>query len=993
MIFKSYPFMGILATDASHLPTPPLAAFFGREKLIETVSRQLAANAVALLHGPEGIGKTAIASALAALRIRQQGSLVWMNAGLDDLGALCDQVGQAYDVRGILDAPNPEAQIARTQSTFAKHKPMLVIDNVHNAQAVREFIRKTAGDLPVVALADEPFAGPWTPIAVEGLNRPAATALFYHHSGLVAGGHADDVDRLCALLEDHPLAIEVVARLAALVKLGPGELLAALPSAAAGAADSIQGALQATFERLTPGGQALILVLGATFAGGGTPETLGVIADLSAEYVQKAVTRLEDRGLGRLVTVDGRPYLTAHPAVYRFARALLERMDRLASAEERAVIALADYGTRHAGDDAALHAEWGNLQGALAWAVRAGDVHKVGVISEALASSALLSIHGHARLREQLAAIGVAPAPVPATAVETAAAPPSVAHSETDWPGGALVREGDTYLATDELESAEAAYSKALGIAHETGDLFMEGRLLDRLGQVCEASGRYDQAAEYYRQAAIAAHRAQDTATEGVAMANMGAAFAHLGRVDHTIAAYQRAIPLLQKASQTTQLVQAYNDLGLVLAEQGRLDEAHEAHQQALEIARAAEDHAGECDALLCLGDVNRRARQFELAIGAYRQALERSRALGDRQTEERALGAIGIASLNLSEPDSAADYLARALTVSQELGEVGHERDWIGYLATAYQELGDDDKAMAACRRAIELARRAQDRQSEAGYLNSLGLILARQGRFDEAIEHYRQALSIAQVIRARADEAGFLNNIGLAYMEEGEAETAIVHYQQSLEIRRELGDRQGEAHALGNIGVAYGRMANWEAALRQHTQALDIARMLGDLYDQSRQLGNIGLANEALGQREAAIQAYKEALDIAYQIGDTDGRAALLFLLGSLLMDEVPYLAEAVSMLEESYAIRLNRDRALVPETLRRLNRARKRLERAQKAGLAIRPAATAEERQAASRDGARRGAIRRAAASAARQVGGTTSPSPSEETTADLPADLPG
>lgn len=990
---KSYPFMGCLATSAKDLPVPPPAVFLGREKLLETLNRQLDAHARVLLHGPEGIGKTAAAAALAAQRIRQHpGAVVWINAGADDLGELADQVGRAYAEAGVLNAPDSETQLARARSLLAERKPLLVLDHIEDAQAASQFIEMVAPDLPAVALAREPLPGPWEPVAVEALSRQAATTLFYNQAGLVPGDDADDVDRLCALLEDHPLAIEIAAWLMMIENLGPGELLALLPAAAVEAQDPTQGVLRVAFERLPPGEQAVVLVVGATFAGGGTPEVLGAVADLGADYIQRAIGRLETRRFGRVISVDGRAYWAAHHAVYRFAHALLSQMGRLEAAEARAGKALAAYAARHKDNDDALHAEWGNLLGALAWAVRLGDAATAGAIGEAMAHSGLLTIHGHARLQEQLAQVSAAAAPAPLAEAPVAPppAPPPAEVAEGDWPGRALTETGDAHLAAGDLEAAEAAYAQAVQRAREAGNLLMEGRLLERLGRVNEGLARDERAAESYRLAAIAAHRAGDLATEGAAMASMGAAFARLGRADHAIATYQRAIPLLREAGQGARLARTAHDLALALADQGRLEEAREMYQSAAEAARAAGDGAVERDALLGLGEVHRLRQQHELAIGAHRQALDLSRALGDRQGEELALGAMGVASLGLGDAASAASYLAQALTLSDELGEEGHERDWIGSLAKAYEELGEDERAMSAYRRAVDLAHKAGDQRSEAGYLNSLGLLLSRRGQPAEAIDYFQRALTIARVTQARTDQAGFLNNIGLAYMDLRELETAIVHFQQALEISRDLGDRQGEATALGNIGVGFGRMARWPAALQHHTQALEIARALDNRYDQSRQLGNIGLAHEALGRREPALQAYKEALDIAYQIDDRGGQAALLYLLGGLLMDDMASLAEAVSMLEESLAIRQEQGHPLIDETRRRLGRAQKRLERAQRAGLPVLPAATAEERRALTRDAARRGAVRRAVASAVSAAEGEVSAPPAPPP--DVPPDLP-
>ena len=971
MTSKRFPFMGYLATSAGQLPLAPPPALFGRDAPLQRLDQLISERTAVLLCGPEGVGKTALAATLAAQQAPlRSGGVVWLNAAFDALSGLCDQVGQAYAHGGILNAPDAEEQVVRTRDLLAEQGPLVVIDNVSDAGALESFVQRVAAGLPAIALAEAPSPGPWALLPLERLSREASVALFHAHAGLADAEDTNGAEgAVCALLEDLPLAVEVAARLARIDGLTPADLHATLSSVADAPAPALR-ALSVAFERMPPGEQALTLVAGVTFAAGGTPAALGAIVEVGAPYASTAIRRLESRGLGRVVTVAGHSLLTLHSVAYRFARATLEqggdpagRKARLHDAETRAVAAFAGYARRHRADDDALLAEWGNLLGALDWAARAGDLTNAAAIGEALVGSRLLTAQGHARLRGQFAAIEAsAPTAPPAEAPELA------------WAGGALVSAGDQRLAAGELDAAEAAFTEALGAARAPAgepNLLIEGRVLARLGEVNAARGRHDRAAEYYRQAAIAAHKAKDPATEGAAMASMGVAFARLGRPDHAADAFRRAIPVLLSASQERRIARTYYDLARTLADAGELDEAGQTYQRAAEAARAAGEPALRRDALMRLGDARRARQQHELAISAYRQALDLSRELGDRSAEQQALGAVGQAYLSLGEPEVAVSYLVQA--VKGVTGASDAEREWVGALANAYHELGEDEKAVAAYESAIELAHATGNRRNEASYHNSLGLALSRLGRIGEALEHYQQALTLARALKARADQAGFLNNIGLVYMELGEVETAIVYYQQSLEISRQLGDRERERDALGNIGVAYSRLARWAAALEHHTRALSIAREMDSLHDQGRQLGNIGLAHEALGQRARALQAYKEALDIAYRLDDVDQQAALLHLLGALLMDNVPYLAEAVSMLEESYNVRQRsgRSHALATETLRLLNRARKRLERAQRAGLHVLAATAAEERQAAGHEGARRGAVRRALASAAGAV----------------------
>lgn len=966
MIHKSYPFIGHLVTKPDELPVPPPAALLGREELRAEVDDQLDQNDVVLLHGPEGIGKTTVASAATALWTGAKSRpAVWINANDDEVGVLCDQIGQAFDSHDVIDAPSPQIQIDRTRALLNTQQPMIVLDNATSAQSAREFVRRVISGLPVLITSRDQLPGPWTPLQVKSLSRQAAVSLFYQQSGLEPNDQINDIMALCSAIEDHPLSIVLSGRLVALdKKLTPKILAGALPSQydLPPGASLVQAILRVVFKRLSSIEQAVLMVLGGTFAGGGTPGFLASIADLDQGYVERAINRMSTRGLLYKVKINDRDCTTMHKLVFVFARDLLDGAGRLAEAKQRTVKAVAAYAAQHADDDVALHAEWGNILGALDQATDNNNAKVISAIAEAVANSRLLTINGHARLHEQMGAVGSArlepptpePAPVEAQEAEPAQTQPGTSTkpnpTKSEWPGHEFVASGDRHIQDDNPQAAIESYAQAFQLAQQNKNAQMMARVLVKLGRASDLAGAYDDALQSYRQAMQIAQQVRDTATQAEALASLGAAFMAMGRLEKAVNAYERAAPALEATGQGVLLARTYNNFGLALMEQGEVEQALEKYEMALKAARSVGDPASECDALIYAGDVYREDQQYDEALERYRQALRAAEQAEDRRLEEQAIGALGIANLERGNAEQAVENLERALSISQQLGAEARERDWVGYLAQVYTNLGRYDEAAASYARAVELARESGDRFSEAAYLNDMGLLLTWRGDWERAIELYEQAIEIAREIDAHADEAVFLSNLGMVYMDMGKAETALEYFKPALEIGRDLGDLPQEANALGNMGVAYGALGKWPDALGCHTQALKLARETDDLYEQSHHLGNIGRIQKVLDMREEAIDSFRAALNISYRLGDDEGKAAWLYHLGSLLMDDIRQLAEAVSMLQEAYEIRLDRDHHLTEETARRLSRAEKRLNRASKRDLAIVPPQTPEQRQQA-------------------------------------------
>ncbi|MDO3705972.1 LuxR C-terminal-related transcriptional regulator [Micromonospora sp. C28SCA-DRY-2] len=317
---------------------PTASSFVGRGQEREQVAAVLTEARLVTLVGPGGVGKTRLATALAAElapRFRDGGAFVDLVPVRS--GYVVPAVAAAL---GVTPAPS-QPLLGAVTAELGTRRLLLVIDNCeHLLDAAAAFVAEVLSACPgvtVLATSREQLgAAEERVVRIGPLSDSAGRTLFDDRAraaGADVPGDPALVGELCGRLDNMPLAIELAAARSA--SLGPAGLLTALADplrALAGArrADARHRSLRAvlgwSYDLLRPAEQALFRRL-SVFAGGfdlaaaaavcGAGDPAGS-ADLLGRLVDKSlVTRERDPGRWRLlgtVRAFAREQLDADPA-------------------------------------------------------------------------------------------------------------------------------------------------------------------------------------------------------------------------------------------------------------------------------------------------------------------------------------------------------------------------------------------------------------------------------------------------------------------------------------------------------------------------------------------------------------------------------------------------------------------------------------------------------------------------------------------------------
>ncbi|MDQ3928194.1 MAG: tetratricopeptide repeat protein, partial [Chloroflexota bacterium] len=658
------------------------------------------------LTGPGGVGKTRLASEIAARSLDdfRDGVCMVELAALTNRPMVVAAIAGALDLRETADMP-----LFAALSDYLYDKQLLLfLDNFEQVLPAATLVADLLAACPslkvlvtsreVLKLRGEhelalpplglPHLGSHAKLDIEALARNEAISLFVQRAVAVRPNFVLDesnaraVAEICVRLDGLPLAIELAT--ARLKILSPQALLARLRQALTiltGGANDLparQQTLRDTIDwsyRLLEADEQCFFRMMAVFSGGcnleaieavtGSPDTR--LGSMSLELVSSLV----DKSLLRRIDQSDEPRFAMLETIREYA---LERLVEEGEAQ--------DAHRRHAGHFAAfaeaaegelrgpsqtewlnkLQADRDNLRAALAWSAGSeGDRNYERVeyglrIAGALAQ--FWQIYGPiSEGREWL---------------ETVLKVPE-GHRITAARAKALFSAGWLALFQGDYAIATAHCSESLTINRQLGDDWNASLALNGLGRAMEAIGDLDQAIALYEES-LATRRKMGSQW------GVGGSLNNLGRVAMRQRDYERATQLLEEAvamfrdaGDKGSMSVALNNLGLVCIRRGDLARAKALLEECLAVQLEVDYKWGIPYTLTGLA---------ELAV-AQRQPQRALRLLAAAHTGIELLAA-------RMSPGDQEDYDRTRTAVMEQLGESAFNLAWNEGLALSPQEAAD---------------------------------------------------------------------------------------------------------------------------------------------------------------------------------------------------------------------------------------------------------------------------------------------------------------
>ncbi len=751
------------AQSASALPIALRGKLIGREKSLAAVYSQLKMNHPVLIYGAAGIGKTALAGTLASAYTELPGGVLWLPVDHAPLAELIARVGRAYDDMDIAGSDTPLGKVGAVASLLTSHKPLIVLDGRHDAEATAEFIRRCADGLPALIVSKDPLDGPWTPHELTPLEEEPAITLLRTLAGLEGTPDVDaDLDELASILGYTPLALVIAAGTMRMAKQSPADYLSAfeqIPSSA-GATPQLL-ALTVGFRSLNSALQGLMLMMGAVFTGQGSPELLSMVSGAPADTIQQVMTMLDSSYFVEQFERYDTPYYRLHDVTHTFAQTWLRGSGRLESLQTKVRDTLVTYVKQYAGDDERLAAEMENILAAARWSAETGDRDTVNQLIVGLMQAGdFINERGYVyellQLRQLAASFTTPfpayppPPPVPPQEVMTPAArslwdapTPGVAVAavlpDEDEDEEAEVYDEEAALAEFLDEEDEAAFDE-----DEYEDEEDEDELPDEVLEDEVLPGEMSEVARL--QAALRQARQQNDMPRQIELlTQIGKLHTDQRQNNEAIPVYTDLLSSYETMDDEEGMLRALDTLSTLMVKTDNSSAAVMHAARGINLAEGLHDDDTRMHLLVTLGDARQQLGDSGEAVRAYGQALEIARNADDSQNEALILYKLGLAQLDNSDPDGAAQTWEQALKLFRAQGKRDYEGRALGGLGTAYAELGRWTEALNFHTSALHIAREVKDREEEALQLGNLGHAAVEANQLGQAVLRFRQALHLA--------------------------------------------------------------------------------------------------------------------------------------------------------------------------------------------------------------------------------------------------------
>ncbi|MFI5888595.1 tetratricopeptide repeat protein [Actinoplanes sp. NPDC051513] len=327
-------------------------------------------------------------------------------------------------------------------------------------------------------------------------------------------------------------------------------------------------------------------------------------------------------------------------------------------------------------------------------------------------------------------------------------------------------------------------YADAIAALRESADLAESGvdraDALNYLGMALRFDGRFAAATAVLTDAARSFAELGDPTGETMATTSLAVTARLSGD-------YQRAHDIAARAAATSRRSTYLPCRATALAEYGvtqyllaRYEPAAATLTAARDLARGLENRLGEATALNYLGPAQYLGGHYTAAIDSLTGALEIFRQLGERLGSADALSQLGVARCLAGEHETAAACQRRAIEQFRDLGNPLGEAVARNELGNALHHLGRPADARTEIIAAIAVLRDLDYRPGLEEALNNLGRVELTLGRPAEAAARHREALALSEHTNVPLERARAHEGIGRSSSDQAHLRAALATYRE---------------------------------------------------------------------------------------------------------------------------------------------------------------------------------------------------------------------
>lgn len=710
--------------NSAAVPYLPKNGLLGNNNEVATIQSYLRTATQILITGESGIGKTALASHLAATHLEEEhGIVLWLTVGDSVLNDVYEAITRPFRQQQLISTLEGGARIQFLHHLlFTNSISYIVLDDVQQPDQLTALLPAIPVNIPLILTSRQSQTSlPVKNFQLSSLStQDSIEVLQSYAKKTFSPDQQQSVEELCQRLVGHPLWLRLVGRLLSETELSPALILDEID------ADDPKNLAANIIKLLTtyldePERQCFE-AMGGFFTPDVSAELLALylleMTSISAEQIADIRTRipsstsvddtqLHDFLLGQAVQtlavdiddiqvrlaklkqyglIEEIQASDVNVPFYRLQHGVYEFLSQAASeaSQKKAIDACLMLLRRHNESNlsnfAALRPMLKNLHKAAEWAMQKKDYQKAERFAwDLYANSQFLDYRGYYRVAIRLLTIAV-------EAAEKLGKPRNRATH--------LQHLGMCYRDMECCEQSAQALQQSLSLFQNIGDTKSEVTILALLGDTYRMLQYFDQALETYRRALALSRELNDPWGQSKSLANIGRSLRRMGKFEEAIDHIEQSLAISRGINDQGGEGNMLRYLGNIYRE---MKDAHRAvahYMQALTLARDIGDRKMEANILGNLGEVYLQLHQDERADGYYHEAYYLYTDIEDMYGVLDVIAKIAHLALASKEYDKALDRFEEALAISANRGDIRQEAITMWSIATVYEAMGETEKA-----------------------------------------------------------------------------------------------------------------------------------------------------------------------------------------------------------------------------------------------------------------------------------------------------------
>lgn len=225
-----------------------------------------------------------------------------------------------------------------------------------------------------------------------------------------------------------------------------------------------------------------------------------------------------------------------------------------------------------------------------------------------------------------------------------------------------------------------------------------------------------------------------DAVSEAIARNLLGHAYFYQQRYDESRGCLVEALGLWQDIGDLDGVAMVANGLGILNSRVGAFDESLRWYRASFDTLEIIGNLRLQAVVLLNMGEVYHAQRRIPEAVVSIRRGLDLVRVDGPLTSRMMALGTLGVLHFQLGELRTALNYLRRSLAMAELLRDPTHRVDMLLCQAEAFLRTGRPDLARPDADRALSLSIEMGDLARQGTSLRQVGKVLTALGEHGAA-------------------------------------------------------------------------------------------------------------------------------------------------------------------------------------------------------------------------------------------------------------------